>query len=377
MAIYKRGAVYWYEFLFKGERVRESTRQGNQNTARTMESAHRTRLAKGEVGIVEKKAVPTLAEFGPKFTAAIETLCAEKPSTITFYKSKLSHLLKCEDLAKCPLDAIDEALVDAFKQKRAREISNRGTIMAVASVNRELATLRRMIRLAHEWKLISRIPRIRLLRGERGREFVLSFEQEKLYLATAGDDLRDISMLLVDTGLRTGEALSLEWPDVHMSAVAGATYGYVKVRAGKAKNSKSRNVPIAGRVVEMLQRRKPSKAGYVFHRLDGQPHYQVWLNREHSELRTLLKMPADFVPHSLRHTFGTRLGESGADVFTIMKLMGHSSVIVSQKYVHPSPEATERAMERLEALNKTGRQAVEIPTISTTVGKLEAKEKRQ
>ena len=78
-------------------------------------------------------------------------------------------------------------------------------------------------------------------------------------------------------------------------------------------------------------------------------------------------MPADFVPLSFRHTFGTRLSESGADAFTIMKLMGHSSVTVSQKYVHPSPEAIVRAVERLEALNKTGRQAVQVPTISTTV----------
>src|SRR5437870_7201081 len=99
MAVYKRGGVYWYEFVFKGERVRESTHQGNQNTARTMESAHRTNLANGRVGIVEKKAVQTLAAFGPKFTAAIETVCADKPATITFYKSKLSYLLKYEELA--------------------------------------------------------------------------------------------------------------------------------------------------------------------------------------------------------------------------------------------------------------------------------------
>jgi len=62
-------------------------------------------------------------------------------------------------------------------------------------------------------------------------------------------------------------------------------------------------------------------------------------------------MPDDFVLHSLRHTFGTRLGEAGADAFTIMKLMGHSTVIVSQRYVHPSPESIERAFEKLEALN--------------------------
>ena len=60
----------------------------------------------------------------------------------------------------------------------------------------------------------------------------------------------------------------------------------------------------------------------------------------------------------LWHTFGTRLGESRADAFTIMKLMGHSSVTVSQRYVHPSPETMERAVERLEALNERKRQQV-------------------
>jgi hypothetical protein len=64
-------------------------------------------------------------------------------------------------------------------------------------------------------------------------------------------------------------------------------------------------------------------------------------------------MPTAFVLHSLRHTYGTRLGEAGADVFTIMRLMGHSSVTVSQRYVHPTPEALERAVERLEGLNQS------------------------
>jgi site-specific recombinase XerD len=68
-------------------------------------------------------------------------------------------------------------------------------------------------------------------------------------------------------------------------------------------------------------------------------------------VRALLKLPKDFVLHSLRHTFGTRLGEAGADAFTIMRLMGHSTVTVSQRYVHPSPEAVELAYERLTALN--------------------------
>ena len=63
MSIFKRGRVYWYEFTFRGERIQQSTRQGNQNVARQMEAAHRTALAKGEVGIVRKATAPTLERF--------------------------------------------------------------------------------------------------------------------------------------------------------------------------------------------------------------------------------------------------------------------------------------------------------------------------
>ena len=63
MAIYKRGRIYWYKFMWDGETVRASTRQTNHNTARQMEAAHRASLAKGEVGIRDKTVAPTLAEF--------------------------------------------------------------------------------------------------------------------------------------------------------------------------------------------------------------------------------------------------------------------------------------------------------------------------
>ena len=75
-------------------------------------------------------------------------------------------------------------------------------------------------------------------------------------------------------------------------------------------------------------------------------------NHQHQKIRKLLKLPQEFVLHSLRHTMLTRLGESGADAFTIMRIARHSSITVSQKYVHPTPELLERAIERLEALHR-------------------------
>jgi len=66
VSIYKRGEGYWYKFVWQGRMVRESTKQDNDKVARQMEAAHRTSLAKGEVGNRDKKTVPTLAEFSEK-----------------------------------------------------------------------------------------------------------------------------------------------------------------------------------------------------------------------------------------------------------------------------------------------------------------------
>ena len=54
----------------------------------------------------------------------------------------------------------------------------------------------------------------------------------------------------------------------------------------------------------------------------------------------------------LRHSALTRLGEAGADAFTIRTLAGHSSVTISERYVHPTGETVELAFDRLEALNR-------------------------
>ena len=150
---------------------------------------------------------------------------------------------------------------------------------------------------------------------------------------------------------------------MRIEPVEGAQHGYLTVRRKNAKNSKSRNVPLTARVVEVLRRRRPARVGFVFHRAEGQALCPTWLEQQHAAVRKLLKLPADCVLHSFRHTFGTRLGETGADAFTIMKLMGHSTVTVSQRYVHPSPEAMENAVPRMEGWN-----AARLRGVGTNLG---------
>jgi integrase len=352
MSIYKRGHVYWYEFSFNGERIRESARTGNDKAARQIEAAHRVRLAKGEAGIHEQPPAPTLAKFAPRFQREIETVCADKPATMGFYEEKLRRLLSDSQLAGAHLDAIDESVIDGYKQRRTRQPSRYGRPLSPASVNRELATLRRLLRLAQEWKVLDRVPRIRLLRGERNREFVLSHALEPKYLEAAPQPLRDVAILILETGVRPGEAVGLQWPDVRLQQAVHAKFGYIVIRGGKSRNAK-RNLRLTARAADMLKARKATtKSDWVFP--GDEPEAAILgtsLDHQHATVREALKLPQDFVVHSLRHTMLTRLGEAGADAFSIMKIAGHSSVTVSQRYVHPTPEGMDRAFDRLETLN--------------------------
>jgi integrase len=68
-----------------------------------------------------------------------------------------------------------------------------------------------------------------------------------------------------------------------------------------------------------------------------------------------------FVLYSLRHTFLTRLGESGCDAWTLARIAGHSSIAISARYVHPSEDAVLNAVERLGG-HKTGHTQEEATT---------------
>lgn len=69
-----------------------------------------------------------------------------------------------------------------------------------------------------------------------------------------------------------------------------------------------------------------------------------------------------FVLYSLRHTFLTRLGESGCDAWTLARIAGHASIAISTRYVHPSEDAVLAAVERLGG-HKIGHSQNEAPQL--------------
>ena len=256
----KTSKYWWFKFAWNGDTIRESTKQTNKRIAEQMEAARRTALAKGEVGIRDRKPAPTLADFADKdFLPFVRTTSAGKPNTLRFYENSVKNLKAETKLSGLHMDAITSENISAFVAKR------KAGNVEVSTVNRDLATLRRMFHLAQEWGKVEKVlPRVKLLAGENRRERVLLPEEEAAYLEAAtaiGSEiqqdhqraltgiravkrgqqprtpdaylLRDVATILADCALRPEECFHLRWAD-------NIRDGAIEIHTGKGKGSRRR-----------------------------------------------------------------------------------------------------------------------------------------
>ena len=248
MSIYKRGGVYWYKFMWQGKLVRESTKQGNDKVARQMESAHRTSLAKGEVGIREKRVAATLAQFIEARFEPWARSTFEKTSPKTwrdYYRVGVRTILAYKALAGLRLDEItSEKVADfaAYRQSQGVQVS---------TVNSSLQVLRRALRLAAEWGLIQAAPRVKLQPGARHHEHVVSLQEEARYLVAVPEPLASVAAVLVDTGLRPEECFRLRWESITWT---NGRHGTLLVTHGKTAAAR-RMLPVTPRVRAVLETR--------------------------------------------------------------------------------------------------------------------------
>jgi integrase len=214
--------------------------------------------------------------------------------------------------------------------------------LQVSSVNSTLRVLRRCLGLAAEWGLLPAVPKVRLLKGEKPRDRVVSQTEEQSYLAAAPEPLCSLATVLLDTGLRIGEALALEWQHVHF---ANGRSGAIQITSGKSAAAR-RIIPMTVRCRSTLERLYMEQ-GQLEHGLVWQIASET-LRRMHVDTLARAKVK-HFVLHSIRHTFLTRLGASGCDAWTLAKVAGHSNIRVSANYVQPQESALEAAPLRLNA----------------------------
>ncbi len=345
MAIFKRGNTFWFKFAWNGQLVRRSTRQGNARIARQTEAAHRTALARGEVGLREQPKVPTLAEFAThQFLPYVSSTFAAKPKTLEYYQYGVKSILGSGSLRHERLDSINSQKISAFAAERRQKA------LQVSSINRELGVLRRMLRLALEWGKTEKAIPVRMLPGERHRDRVLRPDEEKRYLASAPPLLRDVATLLIDCGLRPEECSRLRWENIKGGAI--------HIPHGKTESAR-RRIPMTPRVAALLDMRRTCASSlWVFPALTKSGHIEKSsLRKQHRRGCRQAKVDP-FVLYDLRHTCLTRWAPE-MDAYTLAYLAGHSDMATTRRYVHPQDETVREALERARGGHKIGHSGEE------------------
>ena len=334
--MFKRGGVWWTCIRYKGKKIQKSLETPDKKLAQAIE-------AKIRIEIVEGKYFEKSTEQKKTFKDLMEKFMDEHAPTVSnsmqeSYECSLKPLFSF--FGNLHLTSITADKISDYKVKRRNEG------VSPATINRELAMLSKSLNCAvQDWRWLKEAPRIKRTKLNNERKRWLKSDEEKrlkpVCLSLGYDWLKDIVVFDINTGLRMGELISLEWPEVNLFSKT--------IFVKETKNKESRTVPLNHEAVEILIRKsrvRSIKTKLVF----PNPALSKWdkSNLGKRLRRILLKAGIeDFRFHDLRHTFGSRLAQAGVDINTIARLMGHKDLKMTQRYIHHTVDSLRVGVDKL------------------------------
>ncbi|GFE57400.1 site-specific integrase [Geobacter sp. AOG1] len=331
MSIYKRGKVFYMNIMVNGVRIAKSTGKSTKREAVQFAAMERQK-ALNEVKLTPQERAARLP-----FKDAVE-MC---------YEARWKH---CKDAKRAYGRAMNLAKIVGDRQigdvteyvvaEIVLELEKRGATSS--TVNRFFAALKTLLRHHKQpWDFI------KLRKERKGRIRTVSREEEQRILVLLREtthskrrwfypDVADLVEVLVDTGLRLSEALALKYDDVN--------YGTNLLTIWVNKGDRPRSIPMTSRVKRILVQRqevsriqpfplKPYQAEHAWRWV----RMQMGLDRDH-----------EFILHALRHTCASRLVNAGIDLYVVKEWLGHSTIQVTEKYAHLSPNKLAHAATVLE-----------------------------
>lgn len=277
-------------------------------------------------------------------------------------------------LLSIKLRDIDQRAIDRWWGARLA-VDSKKTKFPVSKVtaSRELAALRSALRKAVEWNMLDANPlvkvrqklaearkvvryltndeecRLRSALADRDKRLVAKRASGNVWRMRSGkeqlpelplggyaDHLTPVVLLAINTGLRKGELLSLDWADVHLPT------RHLTVQAAVAKSGRERFVPLNAEALCVLSnwRKLSTGNGRIF---DVGDFKKAWCS-----LLTRAGIP-NFRFHDLRHHFASRLVMNSVDLNTVRELLGHADLKMTLRYAHLAPDHLASAVATLGA----------------------------
>lgn len=340
MALRNRNGTWHYRFQVAGRRYQETTglaaTKRNVTAAQQIENDHRTALMEGR-SPSRRVQVRQFNDAATDFLEWAKAEYREHPSSAKRLATSFASLT--EFFSTKPVSLISPGNIEDFKAWRigtheVRDVTLRHDLHALSKFYGYAIKQR--------WTLENPVASVKIPSDAAAtRIYVLTVEEERVYFTRAASnrDLHDAAKLILLQGMRPEEVVSLRKDDVELER------GQLKVTAGKT-NAARRTLDLTNESRTILAGRMEGISPWVFpSKRDGD--HRRRLNNAHDTLlenATEEGVKLSFVLYDLRHTFATRMAQAGVDLATLAAILGHSSIRIVSKYVHPTADHKKQAM---------------------------------
>jgi len=273
-----------------------------------------------------------------------------RPATIKYYKNELSSFMKSVEKI-----GINKPMTQLTKKDIEDVILHLKANIKTVSINTRIRALKSFFNFLHKNKLISKNPmtNIKQLRSrQRLIETLDDTEIEKVAKTIKNQNsfigVRDLAIfiLMIDTGIRLSELTGIEVDDIRGN----------KIIIKKTKNLLERTAYLSKRTQELLQRylmiRGKLDTNILFVNIDNGPLKPRGIQNRFEKYKEQCKLTKQFSPHILRHTFAKNSIINGMDAFTLAKLLGHSDITVTRRYVNLWGDDLEEKAKKYSSINR-------------------------
>lgn len=333
--IWRRGRIWWIQFFAHGLQVRESSRSDRRPVA---ERFLRQRLGETAAGIAPPSGAARITYEQMRDTLLAD-YAANGRSWLRKDKNGGSYIIGVSHLDRFfagyrAMNITTDAIRQFIKRRQEKGAAN-------GTVNRELALLRRMLRLSVQDGKLRDVPHFPMLKEAPPRKGFLEHVDYQRLRQELPEHLRAILAVGYYTGMRRGEILSLLWANVDFLNAE------IRLDPGTTKNDEPRTIPLIGELPQMLQieRQRNPGADFVFTQ-DGQrvvSFYKAWKSAcKRAGLERLLF-------HDLRRSGLRNLVRAGVPERVAMTISGHKTRAVFERYNIVSGRDLKDAADKLEA----------------------------
>lgn len=227
------------------------------------------------------------------------------------------------------------------------------------TLNYEIKTMRSILNFGVKHKLCRENPAkgVPLLKvNDSARPRFLTSEEIDLFLAHADSDMYPVFYTFLNTGLRLGELLNLQWSDIDFDRAKLI----IRKKDFWIPKAGEREIPLHQGMLILLRDVRPRRAkgdDFVFTRADGSK-LSVKLRQALIRIAKQAGISNLTKVHTLRHTFASHLVMKGVDLPTVQKLLGHTDIQTTMIYAHLAPDHLAGAVDKLMVNESAGSDKV-------------------